>query len=129
MHAYLVTTVTDNVQAAATEALNNGREDPIAFRKTYEHRRDLVADGLRRLGFEMSTPQGAFYIFAKIPDRFGKDDVAFAKRLAKEAKVGVTPGSAFGAGGEGYVRLSYASSDEDLQECLRRIGEFVKKLN
>lgn len=129
MHAYLVTTVTDNVQAAATEALTNGREDPIAFRKIYEHRRDLVADGLRKLGFEMSTPQGAFYIFAKIPDRFGKDDVAFAKRLAKEAKVGVTPGSAFGAGGEGYVRLSYASSDEDLQECLRRIGEFVKNLD
>ncbi len=129
MHAYLVTTVTDNVQAAATEALTNGREDPVAFRKIYEHRRDLVVDGLRKLGFEMSTPQGAFYIFAKIPDRFGKDDVAFAKRLAKEAKVGVTPGSAFGAGGEGYVRLSYASSDEDLQECLRRIGGFVKKLN
>ena len=77
----------------------------------------------------MSTPQGAFYIFAKIPDQFGKDDVTFAKRLATEAKVGVTPGSAFGAGGEGYVRLSYASSDEDLKECLHRIGEFVKKLN
>lgn len=129
MHAYLVTTVTDNVQAAAVEALNNGRQDPVDFRETYEHRRDLVAEGLRKLGFEMPTPQGAFYIFAKIPDQFGKDDVTFAKRLATETRVGVTPGSAFGAGGEGYVRLSYASSDEDLTEALRRIGEFVKKLN
>lgn len=129
MHAYLVTTVTDNVQAAAVEALNNGREDPLAFRKIYAERCKMVVAGLRKLGFEMSMPQGAFYIFAKIPAQFGKDDVKFAKQLAKEAKVGVTPGSAFGAGGEGYVRLSYASSTADLQECLRRIGEFVKKLN
>ncbi|WP_267202180.1 aminotransferase class I/II-fold pyridoxal phosphate-dependent enzyme [Limosilactobacillus kribbianus] len=129
MHAYLVTTVTDNVQAAATEALNNGRQDPIEFRKIYQHRRDLIVDGLQKIGFELSTPEGAFYVFAKIPAQFGDDDVKFAKALAKDAKVGVTPGSAFGAGGAGYVRLSYASSDEDLKECLKRIGEFVKNLD
>lgn len=129
MHAFLVTTVTDNVQVAAVEALNNGQEDPVEFRKTYEKRRDFVTAGLRDLGFEMSTPEGAFYIFAKIPESFGKDDVKFATELAHQAKVGVTPGSAFGAGGEGYVRLSYASSDEDLHEALDRIGKFVKELN
>ncbi|MCH3922679.1 aminotransferase class I/II-fold pyridoxal phosphate-dependent enzyme [Limosilactobacillus sp.] len=129
MHAYLVTTVTDNVQAAATEALNNGRQDPVEFRKIYQHRRDLIVDGLKKIGFELSTPEGAFYVFAKIPAQFGDDDVKFAKALAKDAKVGVTPGSAFGAGGAGYVRLSYASSDEDLKECLKRIGEFVKNLD
>lgn len=128
MHALLVTTVTNNVQVAAAEALTNGLNDPLEFRKIYQHRRDLLVAGLKKLGFEMLTPEGAFYLFAKIPAQFGTDDVAFAKQLAKEAKVGVTPGSAFGKGGDGYVRLSYASSDENLTEAIKRIGEFLDHL-
>ncbi|NMV51941.1 aminotransferase class I/II-fold pyridoxal phosphate-dependent enzyme [Lactobacillus reuteri] len=128
MHAFLVTTVTNNVQVAAAEALTNGLDDPLEFRKIYQHRRDLLVAGLKKLGFEMLTPEGAFYLFAKIPTQFGTDDVAFAKQLAKEAKVGVTPGSAFGKGGDGYVRLSYASSDENLTEAIKRIGEFLDHL-
>ncbi|MBB1109432.1 MULTISPECIES: aminotransferase class I/II-fold pyridoxal phosphate-dependent enzyme [Limosilactobacillus] len=128
MHAFLVTTVTNNVQVAAAEALTNGLDDPLEFRKIYQHRRDLLVTGLKELGFEMLTPEGAFYLFAKIPTQFGTDDVAFAKQLAKEAKVGVTPGSAFGKGGDGYVRLSYASSDENLTEAIKRIGEFLDHL-
>lgn len=128
MHAFLVTTVTNNVQVAAAEALTNGLDDPLEFRKIYQHRRDLLVAGLKELGFEMLTPEGAFYLFAKIPTQFGTDDVAFAKQLAKEAKVGVTPGSAFGKGGDGYVRLSYASSDENLTEAIKRIGEFLNHL-
>ncbi|MCC4456114.1 aminotransferase class I/II-fold pyridoxal phosphate-dependent enzyme [Limosilactobacillus reuteri] len=128
MHAFLVTTVTNNVQVAAAEALTNGLDDPLEFRKIYQHRRDLLVAGLKKLGFEMLTPEGAFYLFAKIPAQFGTDDVAFAKQLAKEAKVGVTPGSAFGKGGDGYVRLSYASSDESLTEAIKRIGEFLDHL-
>ena len=128
MHAFLVTTVTNNVQVAAAEALTNGLDDPLEFRKIYQHRRDLLVAGLMELGFEMLTPEGAFYLFAKIPTQFGTDDVAFAKQLAKEAKVGVTPGSAFGKGGDGYVRLSYASSDENLTEAIKRIGEFLNHL-
>ena len=128
MHAFLVTTVTNNVQVAAAEALTNGLNDPLEFRKIYQHRRDLLVAGLKKLGFEMLTPEGAFYLFAKIPAQFGTDDVAFAKQLAKEAKVGVTPGSAFGKGGDGYVRLSYASSDENLTEAIKRIGEFLDHL-
>ena len=128
MHAFLVTTVTNNVQVAAVEALTNGLDDPLEFRKIYQHRRDLLVAGLKKLGFEMLTPEGAFYLFAKIPAQFGTDDVAFAKQLAKEAKVGVTPGSAFGKGGDGYVRLSYASSDENLTEAIKRIGEFLDHL-
>lgn len=128
MHAFLVTTVTNNVQVAAAEALTNGLNDPLEFRKIYQHRRDLLVTGLKKLGFEMLTPEGAFYLFAKIPAQFGTDDVAFAKQLAKEAKVGVTPGSAFGKGGDGYVRLSYASSDENLTEAIKRIGEFLDHL-
>ncbi|MRN07523.1 aminotransferase class I/II-fold pyridoxal phosphate-dependent enzyme [Lactobacillus sp. 0.1XD8-4] len=129
MHAFLVTTVTNNVQAAAAEALTNGLDDPVEFRKIYQHRRDLLVDGLKDLGFEMLTPEGAFYLFAKIPAQFGKDDVTFAKQLAVQAKVGVTPGSAFGKGGDGYVRLSCASSDENLKEALKRIGEFLEDLS
>lgn len=128
MHAFLVTTVTNNVQVAAAEALTNGLDDPLEFRKIYQHRRDLLVAGLKELGFEILTPEGAFYLFAKIPTQFGTDDVAFAKQLAKEAKVGVTPGSAFGKGGDGYVRLSYASSDENLTEAIKRIGEFLNHL-
>ncbi|MGN1280126.1 MAG: aminotransferase class I/II-fold pyridoxal phosphate-dependent enzyme, partial [Limosilactobacillus sp.] len=64
----------------------------------------------------------------KIPAAFGKDDEQFARDLASQAKVGVTPGSAFGAGGEGYIRLSYASSEADIQECLKRIASFVEKI-
>lgn len=128
MHAFLVTTVTNNVQVAAAEALTNGLDDPLEFRKIYQHRRDLLVAGLKKLGFEMLTPEGAFYLFAKIPAQFGTDDIAFAKQLAKEAKVGVTPGSAFGKGGDGYVRLSYASSDENLTEAIKRIGEFLDHL-
>lgn len=128
MHAFLVTTVTNNVQVAAAEALTNGLNDPLEFRKIYQHRRDLLVAGLKKLGFEMLTPEGAFYLFAKIPAQFGTDDVAFAKQLAKEAKVGVTPGSAFGKGGDGYVRLSYASSDENLTEAIKRIDEFLDHL-
>ena len=128
MHAFLVTTVTNNVQVAAAEALTNGLNDPLEFRKIYQHRRDLLVAGPKKLGFEMLTPEGAFYLFAKIPAQFGTDDVAFAKQLAKEAKVGVTPGSAFGKGGDGYVRLSYASSDENLTEAIKRIGEFLDHL-
>ena len=128
MHAFLVTTVNNNVQFAAAEALTNGLDDPLEFRKIYQHRRDLLVAGLKELGFEMLTPEGAFYLFAKIPTQFGTDDVAFAKQLAKEAKVGVTPGSAFGKGGDGYVRLSYASSDENLTEAIKRIGEFLNHL-
>lgn len=128
VNAFLVTSVTDNVQAAAIEALNKGQADPLEARKIYEDRLKFMKSGLEKLGFEMSTPQGAFYIFAKIPDAFGTDDEAFANELATKARVGVTPGRYFGKGGQGYVRMSYASSTEQLQEALKRIAEFVKNI-
>ncbi|MDO4903803.1 MAG: aminotransferase class I/II-fold pyridoxal phosphate-dependent enzyme [Limosilactobacillus sp.] len=127
MHCYLVTTVTNSTQVAATEALKKGLGDPVEASKIYQARRDLIVDGLKKLGFKVPTPEGAFYMFAGIPERFGKDDVKFARALAYEAKVGCTPGSAFGAGGEGHVRFSYASSEEDIKECLKRIGEYLEK--
>lgn len=128
VNAFLVTSVTDNVQAAAIEALNNGQNDPLESRQIYEDRLKFMKAGLEKLGFEMSTPQGAFYIFSKIPDAFGTDDEAFANELATKAKVGVTPGRYFGNGGQGYVRMSYASSTEQLQEALKRIAKFVENI-
>lgn len=128
VNSFLVTSVTDNVQMAAVEALNNGQADPKKAKKIYEDRLTFMQTGLEKLGFEMATPQGAFYIFAKIPEKYGTDDEEFAYELAQKAKVGATPGRYFGKGGEGYVRLSYASSTEQLQEALKRISDFVNNL-
>lgn len=129
IHSYLVTTATDASQDAAIEALNNGDDDPIQMRKEYEKRRDYLEDALKKLGFEMATPEGAFYMFAKIPAQYGTDDLKFATDLAKKAKVGLIPGNVFGPGGEGYVRLSYAASEEDLHEAIKRISGFMNQLN
>ncbi len=129
VHGLMVTTTTDSSQAAAIEALTNGSNDSEEYKKIYQKRRDFVVNELSKMGVEFVKPQGAFYIFAKIPEKYGTDDMQFALDLAFKKKVGVTPGSAFGPGGEGYIRLSYASSDEALQVALKRIGEFLKEGN
>ncbi|MDF7668280.1 aminotransferase class I/II-fold pyridoxal phosphate-dependent enzyme [Lactobacillus sp. ESL0703] len=125
VNSFLITAVTDNVQAAATEALVNGAADYPIARATYQSRLEIIETGLRKCGFSMATPEGAFYIFAKIPTKFGQDDVKFATDLANKAKVALMPGSYFGQGGQGYVRLSYAASTEDLEEAVRRITDYV----
>lgn len=125
VNSFLFTSVTNNVQIASAEALNNGQADTKKARDIYGRRRNLVMDGLAELGFKLAKPQGAFYIFAKFPERFGTDDVDFAYKLAQEAKVGLTPGSYFGKGGQGYIRLSYASSIEQLELALVRIKAFI----
>lgn len=127
VNSFMITSVTDNVQIGAAEALQNGEQDYVEARAIYERRLHIVQKGLEQNGFKMATPEGAFYVFAKIPDKFGKDDVAFAKDLAVKAKVGVVPGSYFGQGGQGFVRLSYAASDEKLKAAISRITEYVKK--
>ncbi|MDF7671964.1 aminotransferase class I/II-fold pyridoxal phosphate-dependent enzyme [Lactobacillus sp. ESL0701] len=128
VNSFLITAVTDNVQAAATEALVHGAADYPIARNTYENRLNIIETGLRKCGFSMATPEGAFYIFAKIPTKFGQDDVKFATDLATKAKVALMPGSYFGQGGQGYVRLSYAASTEDLEEAVRRITAYVNDL-
>lgn len=126
VHAFVVTSVTNSAQVAAAEALKNGENDPVEMAKIYQERRDILCDGLTKLGFSMPEPKGAFYMFAKIPSEYGLDDEKFALDLAYEAKVGVIPGNAFGPGGEGYIRLSYASSKEVIEEALKRIEKFLK---
>ncbi|MGN1335651.1 MAG: aminotransferase class I/II-fold pyridoxal phosphate-dependent enzyme, partial [Limosilactobacillus mucosae] len=128
-HSFMVTCVDNIAQDAAIEALTNGRDDSKLFREAYRRRRDLMVAGLTKLGFKMAVPQGAFYIFAKIPDQFGTDDFAFAKDVAKRAKVGLIPGSVFGAGSEGYVRLSYAASDENIKQVLQNLQQYIADLS
>ena len=95
------------------------------MRKIYQQRRDLLLAGLKEAGFECASPKGAFYLFAKIPANLNQDSVAFCYELAKEAKVAVIPGASFGAGGEGYVRISYAASTEELKKAIERIQKFA----
>lgn len=128
MHSFMVTAPNDTAQAAAVEALENGDDDPKLFKQAYRKRRDRLATAMKEMGFEIALPDGAFYIFAKIPVQFGSDDLAFARKLAHEAKVGVIPGKAFGPGGEGYIRLSYAAADEAIETAISRLNEFMKKL-
>lgn len=127
VHGLMVTTTTDSSQAAAIEALEHGLDDPKYYRDIYEKRRDYVLQELEKMGMHAVKPEGAFYIFAKIPEKYGKDDMQFALDLAFKEKVGITPGSAFGPGGEGYVRMSYASSDENLHEAMKRINKFLQE--
>ena len=124
-HQYMVTAPTDNVQFAALEAMTNGKEDSQVMKAEYLKRREFLQTELAEAGFEVASPDGAFYLFAKIPAQFEPDSWAFVRRLAKEAKVALIPGISFGPGGEGYVRLSYAASMENLTEAAKRIKAFV----
>ncbi|KRK99829.1 aspartate transaminase [Secundilactobacillus odoratitofui DSM 19909 = JCM 15043] len=126
VHQFAITSATANAQAAAEEAFKNGPDDGVAMRKIYQQRRDLLLAGLQKAGFECASPKGAFYLFAKIPANLNQDSVAFCYELAKEAKVAVIPGASFGPGGEGYVRLSYAASTEDLEKAVARIQAFAQ---
>lgn len=129
MHSFMVTAPNDTAQAAAVEALKNGQNDPLEFKQHYQKRRDRLASAMKKMGFDIAIPDGAFYIFAQIPEKYGDDDFGFARDLAHQAKVGVIPGKAFGPGGEGHVRLSYAASDEDIEEVIKRLQTFMETLN
>ncbi|AOT56490.1 aminotransferase class I/II-fold pyridoxal phosphate-dependent enzyme [Weissella soli] len=125
MHQFLVTTAPGPMMAAAEEALRNGHQDAVDMRNEYKARRDMLVAGLTELGFTAAQPGGAFYLFVKIPAWLDQDDMAFIHDVANTVKLGIVAGSIFGAGGEGYVRLSYAASMEDLQEALVRLGQYV----
>ncbi|MBW1606180.1 aminotransferase class I/II-fold pyridoxal phosphate-dependent enzyme [Lactobacillus sp. Sy-1] len=126
MHMFASFSITTNAQYAAVEALNNGRNDAQPMKKVYEERRDLVASGLKAVGLDSPKPEGAFYIFASLPESYKNDSMKFCIDLANEAHVGVVPGVGFGPGGENSFRISYAASTESLKEAVKRIQEFVK---
>lgn len=128
MHAFTVTAPSNPAQFAAEEALKNGIDDPISMRKIYQERRDYLVGELNDMGYETVLPEGAFYTFSKIPAKYNLDSIEFANKLAEEGLVGVTPGVAFGKGGEGHFRISYAASMEDIQEAMKRLRKFTDNL-
>ena len=127
IHQFAVTSASNPAMAGAAEALGTeaGRQDTLAMKAEYAARRDYLVKALRELGFAIPQPAGAFYVFAQIPDELEQDDVAFSLALAQEGKVAVIPGSAFGIGGAGYIRVSYAASLADLQTAVARIAAFI----
>lgn len=129
VHGYLVTSISSPMQLAAAEALNHGDDDPNIMRQIYNKRRNFVMKKINQMGLRAVSPQGAFYMFIRIPNQYGSNDVNFCEDLAQQAHVGVTPGSLFGPGGEGYFRLSYATSDENLAEAMKRMSSFVSSFN
>ena len=125
-HQYMVTAPTTNAQYAALEAVTNGYDDAVPMKEEYFKRRDFIIEELQEVGFEIASPDGAFYIFAKIPANCSQNSWDFVRDLAKEAKVALIPGVSFGPGGEGYVRMSYAASMENLVEAVKRIKDYVQ---
>jgi aminotransferase len=126
IHQYTIMSAPTMSQAAALEAILNGHEHVEAMRNEYDRRRKLIVGGLNQLGLPTFEPHGAFYAFPSI-SASGMDDDAFALKLLDEEKVAVVPGTAFGAGGEGFVRCSYATSYEKIEEALKRIEHFMRK--
>lgn len=127
IHQAITTTESTPMQDAAEEALANGKDDALPMKKEFQKRRDVFYDGLTKLGFECVKPKGAFYIFAKIPAGLEQDDTKFIYDLAEKGRVAVVAGSFFAKGGEGYIRLSYATSMDNIKEGLKRLEQYVKE--
>lgn len=126
-HQYLVTAATTISQKAALQALVEGIDDADIMRAEYLERRNFVCDQMTALGFEVAKPSGAFYIFAKIPSNYTQQSMDFCVDLAQKAKLAIIPGVAFGPEGEGYVRVSYAASLDQLKEAMQRLKQYMNK--
>jgi len=125
IHQYTIMCVSITSQMAACEALHIGKNSVEGMKREYRRRREFIVNGLNRIGLKCHMPQGAFYAFPSIKNT-KLDSLEFAKKLLKEEKVAVVPGSAFGDNFRDYVRISYASSFDDLKEALIRIERFLK---
>ncbi|MDR3574249.1 MAG: aminotransferase class I/II-fold pyridoxal phosphate-dependent enzyme [Anaerolineaceae bacterium] len=128
VHQFTVMSAPTTAQMAALEALKNGEEYVCQMVAEYDRRRKLIVKGLNQIGLPTFEPRGAFYAFPKVSVT-GLDDETFANRLLQEEKVALVPGNAFGAGGEGFVRCSYATAYEKIEEALRRIEKFVNRID
>jgi len=125
IHQYTIMCVSITSQMAACEALQSGRKSVEEMKREYRRRREFIVDGLNRIGLECHKPQGAFYAFPCV-QMSGMNGMDFATALLKEQKVAVVPGTAFGRQYTDYVRISYASSMDNLKEALSRMGKFLK---
>ncbi len=126
IHQFAVMCAPTISQYAAIEAMEQGDGDIEAMRESYDQRRKFLYHELQRLGLPCFEPQGAFYMFPNIRE-FGLSSVEFALKLLKEEKVAVVPGDSFGECGEGFVRISYAASLQNLKEAVNRIFRFLSR--
>lgn len=127
IHQFAIMCAPTNSQYAAIEALKNGEDDVKMMREAYDDRRKYLMHAFKEMGLECFEPFGAFYVFPCIKE-FGMTSEAFAERLLKEEKVAVVPGTAFGDCGEGFLRISYAYSLENLKIALGRINDFIQRI-
>ena len=128
IHQYVIMSAPTTSQYAAIEALKNGIEDVERMRESYNQRRRFLVKELNEMGLPCFEPYGAFYVFPNI-SRFGMSSEEFATRLLQEQRVAVVPGDAFGKCGEGFLRISYAYSIEDLKRALEKIQNFIDNLS
>jgi len=126
IHQYTIMSAPTTAQDAALEALTNGEKYVQEMVSEYDRRRRLMVSGLNKLGLTTFEPRGAFYAFPNITAS-GMEDETFAEKLLKEEHVAVVPGNAFGVGGEGFVRCSYATAYEMIEEALRRMEKFMNR--
>ncbi len=127
IHQYAIMCAPTTSQYAAIEALKNGDEDVRIMREEYNHRRRYLLNEFKRLGLPCFEPYGAFYVFPCIK-KFGMSSDEFCTRLLKEQKLAVVPGNAFGDCGEGYIRISYAYSLDNLKTAMGRFERFISNL-
>ncbi|MGN0746577.1 MAG: aminotransferase class I/II-fold pyridoxal phosphate-dependent enzyme [Aristaeellaceae bacterium] len=131
IHQYSILCAPRSGQVAAAEALRTGREngyeDVVKMRESYDRRRRLMVEGFRSMGLDCFEPLGAFYVFPSIRST-GLSSEEFCTRLLNDKKVACVPGTAFGACGEGHIRCSYATGIDKLNIALDKMGEFVRSL-
>ena len=127
IHQYAVMCAPTTSQFAAVEAMRNGDEDIEYMAAEYNRRRRYIVKGLRGIGLPCFEPEGAFYVFPEI-GALGLSSEEFCERLLQESGVAIVPGTAFGAGGEGFARISYAYSVKHITEALERMEKFIQTL-
>ena len=127
IHQFAIMCAPTTSQYAAIEALKNGDEDVARMREAYNQRRRFLMDAFQRMGLECFEPYGAFYVFPCIKE-FGMTSEEFAMAFLEEEKVAVVPGTAFGDSGEGFLRISYAYSIDNLKVAIGRLEKFITKL-
>ena len=127
VHQYNVSCATSICQWAALEGLRNGLDDVENMRNVLRERKDYVISELRNMGLEVNEPKGAFYVFPSIK-KFNMSSEEFCLKLLNEEKIACVPGSSFGIGGEGYIRISYCYSMEELKKALLVLKKFINKI-
>lgn len=127
VHQFIIMSAPTAAQIAAVQALKEGRHDILEMRKEYERRRNLICSRLNAVGLKTNIPKGTFYVFPDITST-GLTSDEFCMQLLEKKKIAVVPGTAFGVHGEGHIRISYATSYNNIKIACERIAEFVSEL-